>query len=354
MKRYRTGADPAGDRLRRSPPVLPVSAATRSPRVPRPQGETVRHLEGIVGRSGAMRALFHRIARVAATQVPVLITGETGTGKELIAEAVHRMSGRPAFVPVNCSAIPASLLESELFGHVRGAFTGADRDRIGLFEAAHGGTLFLDEIAELPVALQGKLLRVLQSGEFRRVGETNVRTASVRLIAATHRVLEKAIQAGTFREDLFYRINVLRLDVPPLRARASDIPLLAHSFLAEFARRDQQPAKTLTPAALALLVRHPWPGNVRQLRNAVERMAVLSERTTLDGEDLPDIVRESRRDAPVDQRVMDLTLADVEREHILAVLRCVGGNRSHAAATLGMPRRTLYRRLEEYGILRRE
>jgi DNA-binding NtrC family response regulator len=326
--------------------------AMRGPRDTSEGAESGALPRGVIGRSRAMREVFRQISRVAAAPVPVLVTGETGTGKELIAEAVHRASGRSVFVPVNCSAIPASLLESELFGHVRGAFTGAERDRVGLFEAADGGTIFLDEIAELPLALQSKLLRVLQSGEFRRVGETEVRTAVVRLIAATHRNLEEAVAAGSFREDLFYRINVLRLHVPALRERTADIPLLAETFLSEFGRRDQQPDRTLTQAALAHLAAYPWPGNVRQLRNTIERLAVLCDRDVIDVQDLPDVMRHGPMTSPAYRKLgQDLTLADVEREHILAVLRRVDGNRSRAAEILGMPRRTLYRRLQEYGIL---
>jgi DNA-binding NtrC family response regulator len=299
-----------------------------------------------------MQALFQQIRRVACASVPVLITGETGVGKELIATAVHRASGRDPFVPVNCSAIPPSLLESELFGHVRGAFTGADRDRVGLFEAADGGTLFLDEIAELPLAVQAKLLRVLQSGELRRVGDVERRHVSVRLIAATHRDLAACVAGGTFREDLFYRINVLHLDVPSLRERMADIPLLAEHVLAAIAARDQQPQKRLTPAAQAYVVAFAWPGNVRQLQNVIERAAAFSDGTLIDAADLPDELRGSAPPAPILERLgHELTLADIEREHILGVLHRVGGNRSRAAEVLGIPRRTLYRRLQEFGVL---
>jgi DNA-binding NtrC family response regulator len=310
------------------------------------------HLKGIIGRSRVMRALFDQIARIAPSRAPVLITGETGTGKELIARAVHGASGRDKFVPVNAGAIPPNLLESELFGHVRGAFTGADRDRVGLFEAAHEGTLFLDEIADLPLVLQAKLLRVLQSGELRRVGEVEARHVAVRLIAATHRSLAEMVATREFRADLFYRINVIRLEVPPLRERTTDIPLLAEEFLAAIAGREEQPEKRFAPAALAHLVAYAWPGNVRQLYNTIERMAVLTDHAILDVDDLPPELRGGTAPSSALQRLgQELTLADLEREHILTVLARVGGNRSRAAELLGIPRRTLYRRLKEYGVI---
>jgi two-component system, NtrC family, response regulator AtoC len=323
----------------------------------RPQRERRRaarlggpHLRGIIGRSVPMRQLYKQIARVARTSAHVLITGETGVGKELVARAIHRASGREKFVPVNCSAIPAALLESELFGHVRGAFTGADRDRTGLFEEADKGTLLLDEIAELPLALQAKLLRVLQSGELRRVGDVDVRNVAVRVIAASHRDLAEAVEAGAFREDLFYRINVLRLEVPPLRQRAADIPLLAEAFLAALSAREHRPPKYFTPAALGYLIAYPWPGNVRQMQNLVERAAVFCDTRQIDVDDLPDEIRSTTAPSPRFEKLgQELTLAEVEREHILGVLERVGGNRSRAAEVLGLPRRTLYRRLEEYG-----
>jgi DNA-binding NtrC family response regulator len=310
-----------------------------------------RRLRGIIGRSRAMQELFQQISRVAPSQAPVLITGETGTGKDLIAQAVHRASGREPFVPVNCGAIPTGLLESELFGHVRGAFTGADRDRVGLFEAAHEGTIFLDEIAELPLGLQSKLLRVLQSGEFRRVGDVEPRYVKVRLIAATHRNLATAVDAGEFREDLFYRVNVLHLSVPPLRERPTDIPLLAEHMLAQVARREGKPLRQFSATALAHIVGYEWPGNVRQLQNVIERMAILADGERLELDDLPPVIRgAASADAILQKLGTELTLADVEREHILAVLHRAGGNRSRAAKVLGLPRRTLYRRLDEYGL----
>jgi DNA-binding NtrC family response regulator len=299
-----------------------------------------------------MNQLLEQILKLGPLRAPVLITGETGVGKELIARAVHRASRRTTFVPLNCGAIPANLLESELFGHVRGAFTGADRDHVGLFEAADGGTIFLDEIGDMPLALQAKLLRVLQSGELRRVGAVEARTVEVRVLAATNRDLRAAIAEGTFREDLFYRINVLQLAVPPLRERTADIPLLAESFLTTIARREEQPEKQLTPAAAATLVVYPWPGNVRELQNVIERVAIFTDGSQIDVGDLPDHIRGSAPLSAIHQRIgQELTLGELEREHILGVLQRMDGNRSRAAEVLGVPRRTLYRRLEEYGVM---
>jgi DNA-binding NtrC family response regulator len=311
-----------------------------------------RWLEGIVGRSRSMQAVFQQITRIASSSAPVLITGETGTGKELIATALHRASGRDPLIPVNCGAIPDHLLESELFGHVRGAFTGADRDKTGLFEAAHGGTLFLDEIAELPIQLQAKLLRAVQSGEIRRVGEVTSRSVCVRLIAATHRNLEERVREGSFREDLYYRIKVLSLDVPPLRERTTDLALIAERHLASVAKREGKPELRIAPAALAVLVSYPWPGNVRELLNVIERAAVMTDTPEIGLFDLPEDFRgKVRRVAPIEAAAEgELTLAELEREYIQAILRRVGGNRTRAAQVLGVPRRTFYRRLVEYGI----
>lgn len=318
------------------------------------------HLKDIIGRSRPMLQLFERIGRVAVSPAPVLITGETGTGKELVALALHRASGRNAFVPVNCGAIPPNLLESELFGHARGAFTGADREKAGLFEIAHQGTLFLDEIAEMPLALQPKLLRVLQDGELRRVGDVAPRVVDVRIIAATHRNLAANVRAGTFREDLFFRVNVLRLDVPALRERPADIPLLAERFLERVTTREQRPPMSIAPPALAALVAHPWPGNVRELQNVIERTAIFAEQGEIGVADLPDEIRALTASTPAARDGSSvisgaarrgLSLEELEREYILAVLERAGGNRTRAAELLGIPRRTLYRRLTEYGII---
>jgi DNA-binding NtrC family response regulator len=322
----------------------------------RARRERGAHLAGVIGRSRPMARLFQRIGRIARSRAPVLVTGETGAGKEVIALGLHRAGGGGPFVPVNCGAIPAHLVESELFGHAAGAFTGADRDKAGLVEAADGGTLFLDEIAELPPALQAKLLRFLESGEFRRVGEVATRRVGARLIAATHRDLPQRVREGLFREDLFFRIDVLRLPVPPLRERPTDIPLLAEHFLARFAEREGRGEMSFSPAALAALVAHPWPGNVRELRNVVERAAVLCEGAEVRPDDLPpELAAAGERSETVRGAAeRGLTLAELEREYTLEVLRRCGGNRSRAAEELGVPRRTLYRRLEEYGILARD
>jgi two-component system, NtrC family, response regulator AtoC len=310
-----------------------------------------KHVDGLIGRSRPILQLSEQIPRVAHSPAPLLITGETGSGKEVVARAVHNASGREPFVAINCGAIPDNLLESELFGYARGAFTGADRDRAGLFEEADGGTLFLDEIAELPLALQSKLLRVLQFGELRRLGDVKEHKVKVRVIAATHRELEQDVQDGRFRQDLFYRINVLRLDVPPLRERATDIPLLAERFLADVVKREGRSPLRFSAAALDVLTAHPWPGNVRELMNVIERTAILSAGPVIEPLDLPpDLRRATPTEGSLTRIGQEVTVADLERQHILAVLERVGGNRSRAAEVLGMPRRTLYRRLEEYGV----
>jgi DNA-binding NtrC family response regulator len=309
-----------------------------------------RHTEGILGASQPMLRLFDRLARVAASPAPVLVTGETGTGKELVARALHEASGRGAFVPVNCGALPDQLLESELFGHVRGAFTGADRQKPGLLEAAHGGSLFLDEIAELPLPLQPTLLRALESGEMRRVGDVETREVDVRFIAATHQDLKGLVETGAFREDLYWRLNVLRLDVPPLRERRADIPLLAESFLAGVAEREGSPEARLSPAALAVLLEFPWSGNVRHLFNSLERAVAFAEGPEIGVEDLPREVRTVGHSAAFVQAAADreATLEEIQRDYIIEVLRRTGGNKTRAAELLDMPRRTLYRRLAEY------
>ncbi len=307
------------------------------------------HLQGIVGSTATMRALFDRIARVALSPAPVLVTGESGTGKELVARAVHRASGRRELLAVNCGAIPDSLLESELFGHVRGAFTGAASDKRGLFQAADGGTLFLDEIGELPLSLQPKLLRVLETGEVRRVGEVQSRRYDVRIVAATNRDLSVEVEEGRFREDLYWRLRVLQLEVPPLRERPADVPLL----VAEYLRRSATTPlgrRTLAPAAVELLTDYHWPGNVRQLLNTLESVLVFVPGTEIGPEDLPEEIRRSSGNREVIRSAAErgLRLAELERDYIFEVLRRAGGNKTRAAEMLGIPRRTLYRRLDEY------
>jgi two-component system, NtrC family, response regulator HydG len=279
----------------------------------------------------------------------VLITGESGVGKERIARFLHEESSRAAgpFVAINCGAVPETLLESELFGHARGAFTGATQDRPGLFEAAHRGTLLLDEIGEVPPAMQVKLLRVLQERKVRRVGENRDRPIDVRLLAATNRNLVDEIHAARFRQDLFYRLRVVEITVPALRDRRDDILPLARTFLATTAARMGGKATGFTPAAAQHLVRYGWPGNVRELENAVERAVVLATTSRIDVTDLPPEVSLAVPNAFLPQEAK--TLADVEREYITAVLTASGGNRSKAAATLGIGAATLYRKLKEYG-----
>jgi len=294
---------------------------------------------------------------VAEHNTTVLITGESGTGKEVIARAIHRASPRAtrAFVGINCAAIPEALLESELFGHVRGAFTGANTDKTGLFEHANGGTLLLDEIGELPVSLQAKLLRVLQEGEIRRVGDQKTRRVDVRVLAATARDLEAEVAAGRFREDLFYRINVVGIELPPLRERREDIAPLAQHFAARLAQRlggggGGRPL-SLSDAAIGWLEGQEWPGNVRQLENAIERAAVLSNKEVLEPEDfavVPAVNNEQRKSGG------EVTLSDAvenaERQAITAALRATDGNRRAAAERLGVSLRTLFYKIDRYGI----
>jgi DNA-binding NtrC family response regulator len=306
---------------------------------------------GIVTRSTAMTRLIDLARRVARVDSTVLITGETGSGKERIARLVHDASSRSAgpFVAVNCGAITDSLLESELFGHVRGAFTGASQDRPGLFEAANGGTLLLDEVGEISAAMQVKLLRVLQEREIRRVGESANRRVDVRILAATHRDLTDAIKAGAFRQDLFYRLNVVELRVPALRDRRDDILPLARVFLAGAAGRARRKVVTLAPRAADQLLHHAWPGNVRELENAVERAVVLSPGTRVELEDLPEEVRRALPRVVSDESVRPLE--DIEREYILAALARNGGNQTVTAVQLRIGAATLYRKLKRYGAI---
>jgi two-component system response regulator HydG len=304
--------------------------------------EAGRASSHVIVRSPRMTALMTRAARFAASDAPVVILGETGTGKEVVARSLHASSPRALrpFVAVNVAALPAELLESELFGHARGAFTGATAAKRGLFEEADGGVLFLDEIAELPLPLQAKLLRVLQDGEIRRIGETHTFAVDVRVVCATHRDLRDQVRRGAFREDLYFRLKVLTLSVPPLRERGDDIVPLARQFLAELA-----PALSgFTRAAEERLERHAWPGNVRELRNAVQHGAALARGPYVDVEDLP----EDLGAAPAAAREALRSLADVEREHVLRVLDACGGSQADAARVLGIGRNTLWRKLRGY------
>ncbi|MCC6526862.1 MAG: sigma-54-dependent Fis family transcriptional regulator [Polyangiaceae bacterium] len=298
----------------------------------------------IVAESPAMQDVLKRAARFAQADAPVVILGETGAGQEVVARTLHGNSPRRSrrFVAVNVAALPADLLESELFGHAKGAFTGAAAAKAGLFEAASGGTLFLDEVAELPLLLQAKLLRALQDGEIRRVGETRSFTVDVRIVSATHRDLAAAVQAGTFREDLYYRLKVLTLRVPPLRERRKDVLPLACIFLHEEARQ----LHGFSPGARERLLAYPWPGNVRELHNAVMHGAALARGSELDVDDLPEelAARADPHAGTGDVR----PLAEVEREHVLRVLDACGGSQTEAARRLGIGRNTLWRKVRSY------
>ncbi len=305
----------------------------------------------ILGKSKAIQAVFDLIRRIADSPTNVLITGESGTGKELVAKAIHYNSDRrdAPFIPVNCAAIPEQLLESELFGHMRGSFTDAKMDKRGLFEEAQKGTLFLDEISELPIMLQSKLLRAIQEREIRRVGANKPVSVDVRIIAATNLNLGEEIKAKRFRDDLYYRLNVIELKLPPLRDRREDIPLLVEAFLKKCGDARRKDVKGVSESALAMLMDYGWPGNVRELENVVERGVTLSRSEKIMSEDLPPAVQGSRGD----RRVLDeaaertLPLEAVEKEYILKILEKMGGNKYQAAHALGIDRKTLYRKLGE-------
>ena len=306
---------------------------------------SVRRTSQVVAHSPAMQEVLKRAARFAAASASVVILGESGSGKEVVARALHQSSARSEkpFVAVNVAALPAELLESELFGHVRGAFTGAATSKQGLFEAAAGGTLFLDEIAEMPLALQAKLLRALQDGEIRRVGDTRSFAADVRIVCATHRDLFARVDEGLFRQDLLYRLKVLTLRVPPLRERREDILPLAERVLAEEGRSEMR----FSRAAIRLLESHAWPGNVRELQNAVKHGLALAEGDVIEAEHLPEELATKRAPAG-DGGPSVRPLADVEREHVLRVLNACGGSHVEAARALGIGRNTLWRKLRTY------
>src|SRR3954463_3632236 len=329
---------------------------TLRPEVARLRQEVARpyRFENIIGKSAPMQDVFALIRRLSGSSANVLITGESGTGKELVARALHFNSPRAKkqFVPVNCAAIPDTLLESELFGYKRGAFTDARTDRPGQFLEADGGTIFLDEIGDLPPPLQAKLLRVLQEKEVRPLGAARSEKVDVRVLSATNRDLAQRMAEGAFREDLFYRLNVIEVMLPPLRDRAEDVlPLSAH-FLTEAAGRSAKRIMAFTQAALKILLAYPWPGNVRELENVVERAVALAEGEQLGPDDLPSQVRERRSsDVLAGALARGLTLAELEREYISRVLQAEGGNKTRAAQRLGLDRKTLYRKLEEYAAL---
>lgn len=315
--------------------------------------------EGVVGSSKKMNEVIELLKRIAPTSASVLILGETGTGKELVAQAIHQNSPRKnkPFVALNCAALSENILESELFGHVRGAFTDAVTDRIGKFEYAHNGTLFLDEVGDMPMATQIKLLRVLESGEITRVGSNDPIKVNVRILSATHKQLEQQIAAGTFRSDLYHRLKVVTVVLPKLSERREDIPLLIDHFMKQFAKRHAKLVKSMSTAARRKLIGHEWKGNVRELRNVVEHMVVVDYDGVLDLDDLPDeVAGEAAVEAPLpaaglaDRSLVGKTLEDVERYIIGETLKLTAGNREEAAKILGIGERTLYRKIKSYDL----
>jgi DNA-binding NtrC family response regulator len=317
---------------------------------------------GMIGRGPAMQDVFDLVRRLAPHASTVLVTGETGTGKELVARALHRLGSRgdKRFIAVNCSAVVESLFESELFGHVRGAFSGATEHRPGLFEGADGGTLFLDEVGELSLAVQAKLLRVLEDGDVQRVGSVHSRKVDVRVIAATNRDLRAEVAAGRIRADLYYRLNIVEVSLPPLRERREDIPYLTAAFVRGFSQRFQKPLVGLTSGAERVLAEARWEGNVRQLRNVLERACILADSAYVTESDLAGIMREQRMPtfvAPATPRPQPAEatrpLENVEREHIVRTLKQVRGNKAVAARLLGISRRAFYRQLERHGLHQR-
>jgi len=309
---------------------------------------------GLLGQSRAMHRVFDVMNQVMDTDATVLIRGESGTGKELVAQALHRAGPRRngPFIPLNCAALAEGVLESELFGHEKGAFTGALARRKGRFEAAQGGTLFLDEIGDMPLATQSHLLRALESGEITRVGSNDPIHVDVRVIAATHRDLDAMIAEGTFRDDLGFRLRVVQIELPPLRERIADLTRLAEHFLAEAAERHGKPARSFAPETLDVLMRYRWPGNVRELKNAVESMVLLSRGPVVTPEVVPAYVRPAEGGPEFLARLSGVALGEVERALVENTLRDVGGNRERASQLLGISTRTLYRKIKEYGHVR--
>jgi len=324
--------------VRRSMEKLAVRRAGRPGK-----GEPARPPHGLLGESGAMRKVFRAIGKAANATATVLLTGESGTGKELVARAIHYSGPRSSapFIPVNCGGIPEGLLESELFGFVKGAFTGAAESRAGFFQTADGGSIFLDEVSETSLSMQVKLLRVLQDKEVSMVGDARPRKVDVRILAATNKDLLSLVRKGTFREDLFFRLNVITISVPPLRERAGDVILLARAFADRFGREYGRPAPKFSDAALRALVGYSWPGNVRELENLIQRLLVMTDAATIDVTDLPEHMRF------VCPRPEDLTrtLEQVEADYIRSVLTNVRGNKSRAAEILGIDRKTLRKKL---------
>lgn len=313
--------------------------------------------EGIIGTSPAIRRVIATMRQIAPSTIPVLITGESGTGKELVAQAIHNNSRRSKehFVPLNCAGLSESILEDELFGHVKGAFTGAEKERQGRFEYADGGTLFLDEVGDMPPMMQAKLLRVLESGEVVRLGANESRHVDVRLISATNRPLDEMVKSKTFREDLYFRIKGVELHLPPLRERREDIPLLARHFVEKYAKQMGRAVPEIAEDAQAVLMRFDWPGNVRQLANVMQNMVVIAEGDRLEVRHLPDEVNSGPSgvgagDGSNDAIAAGLSLDQLEKQAIRNALRIHQGNREAAAKMLGIGERTLYRKLKEYGL----
>ena len=327
----------------------------RRQRLLRAESRVAHELEyhGMLGRSAAMQEVFSLIRRLAPHVRTVLITGETGTGKELVARALHQQGPRKSrrFVTVNCSAVVETLFESELFGHMRGSFSGATEHKAGLFETAHEGTIFLDEIGELPLSLQAKLLRVLENGELQRVGAVEPRRVDTCVFAATNRDLQQDVTAGRFRSDLLFRLNAVEVKLPPLRNRREDIPYLTSAFVADCARRLNRPVLGVTPAAERILANRAWDGNVRELRNTIERACMLADGSFLTDRDVTrDTVAGPAKAAAATEGLGPGTLDLMERERLVDVLRSVAGNKQAAARLLGVSRRAFYRRLERHGL----
>jgi two-component system response regulator HydG len=312
-----------------------------------------RHgVDNMVGESPAMRELFEKIKLVADTNSTVLVVGESGTGKELVARSLHNSSRRhdEPFLPVNCAAIPETLVESELFGHEKGAFTGASQARKGLFQDAHGGTLFIDEIGELALGLQSKLLRAIENKKVMPVGSTREIPVDVRLVVATNRDLDEQVKRGEFREDLYYRLKVVVLRLPPLRDRTEDIPLLTRYFIDEIAQENERPVRDITADALQALIHYDWPGNVRELRNTLEGIIVLSLREGIELSDIPDHIRNPDRVATQSHFQPGMTLEQMEIEAIRHTLEATGGHRRETAKQLGLSVRTLQRKIKQYAL----
>ncbi len=319
----------------------------------RESGKVQSGAAGIVGQSQPIQELLETIEQVAPSKATVLITGETGSGKELVARAIHEQSQRKdrLFVPIHCAALSENLLESELFGHERGAFTGAIKQRKGRFEVADGGTLFLDEISEISPSIQVKLLRVLQEKQFERVGGSETLSVDIRIIAATNRSLQKLVDKGEFREDLFYRLKVITVNTPPLRERKDDIPLLVDAFVQRYAQENNKGAVKVSKEAMNHLVNYSWPGNVRELQGVIESMVLLARGDVIEAKNVPHEIRGDDDDGSVSHASIDAdaTLADVEKQVILDALKRHNGNRTKTAEALGIGRRTLIRKLHEFG-----